>query len=239
MYVVPLLKKDIRFPAILTDDTLEDDVIAIGGDTSTARLLEAYTHGIFPWPARESELLWVSTNPRFVLFPENLHLPKSLKRTLKKKPYTFTVDTCFERVIRECSAIERPGQEGTWITRSIIQGYIDFHQAGYAHSIEAWADGELVGGFYGVAIGHIFCGESMFARRPDASKCAFATFAPLLFEHGIDLIDCQDYTENLARFGATEIPRAHYLQHLARALREGTDSCISWSTFALGEVGKT
>lgn len=215
-------------PAILAEDQW-DGLLAIGGDLSVPRLLEAYTHGIFPWPCIEERLDWYSPNPRFVLFPQKMHIPKSLSRVMKKGKFTLTVDQAFPEVIRGCSEAERPGQDGTWITKGIEKGYCALQKAGYAHSIEAWFNGELAGGFYGVAIGRCFCGESMFTRIPDASKVAFATVAPLLFSAGYEMIDCQVYTDHLARFGAEEISRDDYLHRLRAALKQGCESIVDWS----------
>lgn len=236
MPVFRLRADDVRFPPPELAEDRFGGTLAIGGDVSPERLLEAYTHGIFPWPVEGCELRWVSCDPRFVLHPEDFHVPKSLRRTLKKHPFDITVDRAFEEVIRGCSEAYRPGQDGTWITPRIVKGYIAFHKAGYAHSVETWQDGQLVGGFYGVAVGRVFCGESMFCRVSDASKCAFATMAPALFAQGVRVIDCQDYTDNLARYGAAYIPRNQYLRELREALSDGVASCVDWTSLS-GEVG--
>ncbi len=200
----------------------EDDangLVAIGGDYSPARLVAAYSQGIFPWPYDEHEpIYWCSPNPRFVLMAEDLHVPKSLVKTLRKGLFDYRVDTAFADVIRACAAVPRPGQDGTWITGALIDGYCELNRLGLAHSFEAWQDGRLVGGFYGVALGPCFFGESMFAHVPDASKCTFVTFARRLFDAGCPWIDCQSYTDHFARFGAREIPRETYLKLLHSAL---------------------
>ena len=149
---------------------------------------------------------------------EDFRIPKSLKKTLKKGLFDYRVDTAFAEVIHECSIVPRPGQDGAWITGELENGYCELNRLGFAHSFEAWQDEKLVGGFYGVAIGYCFFGESMFARVSDASKCAFAYFASIMFEKGLPWIDCQVYTDHLARFGAKDIPRAEYLRLLREAL---------------------
>ena len=159
-----------------------------------------------------------SPDPRFVLKAEDLHIPKSLEKVLRKGAFTYTVDKAFPEVIHACASVPRPGQDGTWITEVLEKGYCELQRRGFAHSFETWLGGELVGGFYGVSIGRCFFGESMFAHAPDASKCAFATFARQMFAAGTPWIDCQVYTDHLARFGAKEIPRSAYLDLLAREM---------------------
>lgn len=219
MYI--LSSNSYEFPsATLADDTL-DGILAVGGDYAVPRLLKAYTHGIFPWPFDANyPITWFSPKSRFVLMAEDFRLPKSLRRVMKKNLFEYRVDTVFQEVIHECASVVRPGQEGSWITRDLEEGYCNLHRAGFAHSYEAWQDGQLVGGFYGVAIGKCFFGESMFARVADASKCAFATFASQIFERGTPWIDCQVYTKHLARFGAKEVPREKYLTMLSECLSE-------------------
>ena len=193
-----------------------DGLLAVGGDYQPERLIAAYASGIFPWPVEAGRpITWFSPDPRFVLKAADLHIPKSLVKTLRKGLFEYRVDTAFPEVIHACSSVPRPGQDGTWITEDLEKGYRELHLRGYAHSFESWQDGQLVGGFYGVAIGQCFFGESMFARVPDASKCAFATFARRMFDSGVPWIDCQVYTDHLARFGAKEIPRTEYLRMLS------------------------
>lgn len=205
-------------PAELADDRY-DGLLAVGGDYHPLRLLAAYTHGIFPWPVAEGEdVTWFSPNPRFVLKAPDLHIPRSLSKTLKKGLFEYRVDTAFPEVIHACASVPRPGQDGTWITTELESGYCELQRRGFAHSFEAWQDDVLVGGFYGVAIGKCFFGESMFARVPDASKCAFAVFARRMFDAGVPWIDCQVHTDHLARFGAEEISRSEYLVLLREAL---------------------
>lgn len=195
-----------------------DGLLAVGGDLSPERLLAAYAQGIFPWFNEDCPILWWSPHPRLVLLPEELHVSRSLERTLRRGRYAIRADTDFGAVIRRCSGKNRPGQEGTWITQEMISAYDRLHRMGYAHSFEAWEGKTLVGGLYGVALGGAFFGESMFADRPDASKAAFAVAVRWLARWEVDLVDCQVRTEHLERFGARQIPRAEFLERLRRAL---------------------
>lgn len=218
MAVYCLDEDSFEFPPA-EDAELESGLLAIGGDFHPERLLNAYAGGIFPWPVAEGEpITWFSPDPRFVLKAADLHIPKSLVKTLRKGLFEYRVDTAFPEMIHACAAVPRPEQDGTWITDELERGYCELNRCGFAHSFESWQDGHLVGGFYGVSIGPCFFGESMFATVPDASKCAFATFARRMFDNGVPWIDCQVYTEHLARFGAKEIPRAEYLEMLNSAL---------------------
>jgi leucyl/phenylalanyl-tRNA--protein transferase len=197
-------------------------LLAVGGDLSPERLLAAYSRGIFPWYNEGQPLLWHSPNPRFVLEPAKLHVGRSLRKTLKAGLYDIRWDTAFADVISACARVPRPGQDGTWITNEMQRAYVTLHELGYAHSVEAWAEGELKGGFYGVSLGAAFFGESMFAHAPDASKVAFVTAVERFQSWGFHFIDCQVETEHLTRFGAEPWPRKHFLEALARALREPT-----------------
>jgi leucyl/phenylalanyl-tRNA--protein transferase len=199
-----------------------EGVVAIGGDLSPERILLAYSQGIFPWPHRGLPLLWFSPDPRFVLELHRVHVGRSLRRRLRDTSYAVTMDTAFEAVIEGCATGPRPGQEGTWITDGIRRGFTALHGRGFAHSVEAWQGEELVGGLYGVAIGHAFTGESMFARAPDASKVAFVTLLGNLLRWTFRLIDCQVETEHLARFGASAWPRARFLAALREAVAAPT-----------------
>jgi leucyl/phenylalanyl-tRNA--protein transferase len=194
-------------------------LLAVGGDLSPARLLAGYRRGIFPWYSEGQPILWHSPDPRFVLLPGQLHSPKSLEKVLRRKAFEFRADTAFSEVLTACAESPRPGQDGTWITPEMHAAYMELHRLGHAHSVEAWQDGALVGGLYGVALGRVFFGESMFARVPDASKAAFATIARALFDAGCLLIDCQVETEHLARFGAADIPRRRFLHLLGPAVQ--------------------
>jgi leucyl/phenylalanyl-tRNA--protein transferase len=199
-----------------------DGLLAVGGDLSPERLLAAYAAGIFPWFDDRSPILWWSPDPRLVLRPGWLHLPRSLLRTARRGLFTVRADTAFAEVVRRCARTARPGQRGTWITEGMAAAYLRLHQLGYAHSFETFEGEKLVGGLYGVSLGGCFFGESMFARAPDASKLAFACAVRWLAARGIDLIDCQVRTEHLVRFGAREVPRREFLAELAPALQRPT-----------------
>lgn len=181
-------------------------VLAVGGDLSPERLLLGYSLGLFPWYNEgQTPPLWHAPHDRMVLFPSKLIINRSLRRALNRAPFEIRYDTAFERVLEACASAPRPGQDGTWLHAPLRRGLTALHAAGYAHSAEAWLDGELVGGLYGITMGRVFFGESMFARAPDASKVAFVTLVGELTRIGYTLIDCQAYTDNLARFGAEEI----------------------------------
>ena len=199
-----------------------DGLLAVGGDLSPERLLSAYAAGIFPWYGEESPILWWSPDPRLVLEPARLHVPHSLRRTIRRGRYRVTADEAFERVIARCATRVRPGQDGTWITGEMLQAYLRLHQLGFAHSFEAWEERELAGGLYGVSLGAAFFGESMFADRPDASKVAFVRGMEWLAARRVNLVDCQVRTEHLVRFGAHEIARGAFLRRLTAALRQPT-----------------
>jgi leucyl/phenylalanyl-tRNA--protein transferase len=216
---VYLLDDRVAFPPA---DHAEDGLLAVGGDLRPERLLLGYSLGIFPWYEEGQPILWHSPDPRMVLPADALHVPRSLRKAMKRRPYGLTLDTAFRRVIESCAEAPRPGQRGTWITADMRAAYVELHRLGFAHSAEAWRDGELVGGLYGVSLGAAFFGESMFARAPDASKLAFVALVRQLERWGITLVDCQVYTPHLARFGAAEWPRRQYLRALRRALGRPT-----------------
>ena len=190
-----------------------DGLLAVGGDLSPARLLNAYRQGIFPWYSDGQPILWWSPNPRAVLYPANLRVSRSLRKTLRKQPFRVSIDTAFSAVIEACSE-SRPGQEGTWITEEMKQAYNELHRIGFAHSVECWVDETLVGGLYGVSLGKVFFGESMFTRRTDASKLAFVHLIEQLKRWNFELVDCQVHTEHLASLGAEDIPRERFLEQL-------------------------
>ncbi len=200
-------------------------LLAVGGDLRPERLLLAYRTGIFPWYSEGEPIWWHSPDPRFVVTPEGLHLPRSLKKIIRRGDYEVRFDTAFPEVIARCAGRPRPGQDSTWITGDMQRAYIKLWDLGVAHSAEAWQGGALVGGLYGICLGDIFFGESMFAEAPDASKVAFAVVARWLFGSGIGLIDSQVRTEHVARFGGEEWPRPRYLKRLAelvdRPARQG------------------
>ncbi len=209
---------------LFPDPRLADSsgLIAVGGDLHPERLLRAYSVGIFPWYSEGQPILWHSPDPRFVLELEDLHIPRTLRQRARKRPYTLRMDTAFEDVIAGCAKAPRAGQNGTWITDEMEDAYIALHELGFAHSVEAWRDDELVGGLYGVALGGIFFGESMFARAPDASKLAFAALVQQLRRWGFLLLDSQVHTDHVARFGAEDVEREDYLATLDECLDQPT-----------------
>jgi len=215
-----VLDKNLSFPPVHLAEP--DGLIAIGGDLSVERLLLAYKSGIFPWYEGD-HILWWCPDPRFVLFPAELKVSKSMKQVLKKNDpiatgFDFTINKDFEKVINNCKTITRKGQEGTWITDDVKKAYTILHKKGIAHSAEVWKEGKLVGGLYGIRLGKIFFGESMFSKETNASKYAFIKYVQQLQAEGVDLIDCQVYTEHLESLGAKMIARkifASYLENLS------------------------
>jgi len=204
------LDQNLIFPEVATAS--EEGLLAIGGDLSPERLVLAYKNGIFPWFDTDEPILWWSPNPRFVLFPEQLKVSKSMKQVLRNSDFEVSINRDFEQVISNCSKIKRDGQQGTWITKTMKDAYMKLHELGYAKSVEVWQHSELVGGLYGVDVGNaVFCGESMFAKVSNASKVAFVTF---IQNSNYKLIDCQVYTNHLASLGATDIPRTEFLSYL-------------------------
>jgi leucyl/phenylalanyl-tRNA--protein transferase len=196
----------------------EDGLLALGGDLSVDRLLLAYQNGIFPWYSDDTPILWYSPHERFVLFPDELKVSKSMKQVLRSGKFTVTNDQCFDEVIAACSATKREGQDGTWITENMKEAYIELHRQGHAHSVEVWGRDELVGGLYGVAVGKVFCGESMFSKASNASKVALIN----LCQSGkYRLIDCQVHTEHLESMGARLISRKEYMHILQNAGAKG------------------
>jgi leucyl/phenylalanyl-tRNA--protein transferase len=190
-------------------------LLGVGGDLDSDRLILAYRSGIFPWYSEGQPILWFSPNPRFVLDPKELHVPRSLKQSIRKERFRITMDQAFSQVVEQCSKIPREGQFGTWITQEMKDAYINLNEIGVAHSIEVWEGDLLVGGLYGVCVGNLFAGESMFAKRNDASKIAFVYCVQQFIKWGIELIDSQVHTDHLARFGAKEIERHTYLERIA------------------------
>ena len=214
--MVPWLRGNAPFPPVSKALAAPNGLLCAGGDLSPARILDAYAHGIFPWFSEGDPILWWSPDPRMVLFPEELKVSRSLRKALARGIYETRFDTAFSRVMEEC-ARPRDGQGGTWIVPEMIAAYTALHEQGYAHSVESWRDGELVGGLYGMALGKVFFGESMFARATDASKVALARLVERLRREGFRLIDCQQATEHLASLGAREIPRKEFVRHLREA----------------------
>jgi len=212
---VAALSSSTPFPPLADALAEPNGLIAIGGDLSEQRLLSAYRQGIFPWFSAGEPALWWSPGPRMVLFPDELKISRSLGKRIKHKDYEIRFDTAFHEVMLACAESGRPGQDGTWITDDIIQGYCRLNELGYAHSAETWIDGQLVGGLYGVAIGKMFYGESMFHRVTDASKLAFVHWVQHLQAQGFGLIDCQMKTSHLTSLGAREISRQEFSQRLS------------------------
>jgi leucyl/phenylalanyl-tRNA---protein transferase len=232
-------------PRLLRGDQLLPDpeesdargLVAVGGDLRPDRLIDAYRRGIFPWYSEGLPILWHSPDPRFVLEPKHLQVNRSLRKSLRRNPYRLSFDTAFSEVVQRCSEVPRPGQDGTWITNDMMAAYDRLFALGHAHSVEAWFDGQLVGGVYGVAVGALFCGESMFALAPDASKIAFVKLIHQLDRWGFGLIDCQVYTEHLDRFGAVEWPRARFLAKLAALRERKLDTPTPWAFDELADEG--
>ena len=219
---MPVFRLDDRL--IFPDPELAhpSGVIAVGGDVSPERLLRGYAAGIFPWYSEGQPILWHSPDPRFVLDVSDLRVGKSLRNRMNRRPYRITMDRAFEAVIDACARVPRPGQDGTWITDDMRLGYRGLHDRGFAHSVEAWDGDSLVGGLYGVSLGHAFFGESMFATASDASKIAFVCLARQLQRWDMPWLDSQVHTEHVERFGAVEISRRDYLLRLRTALSAPT-----------------
>jgi leucyl/phenylalanyl-tRNA--protein transferase len=207
--MIPWLTPETPFPPLDTALAHPNGLLAAGGDLSPQRLIEAYRCGIFPWFNEGDPILWWSPDPRMVLFPAELKISRSLRKTLKKANYTIRADSAFRQVVQACAA-PRKGRPGTWIHDEMIAAYTALHEMGLAHSIETWMEGELVGGLYGVAQGKMFFGESMFSRTTDASKVAFVHLVRHLERRGFKMIDCQMKTAHLASFGAREISRKEF-----------------------------
>lgn len=209
-------------------------LLAVGGDLSPERLVLAYRNGIFPWFEDEGSFFWYAPDPRFVLFPAELKVHKSMRSIFNRGKFRYTIDTCFEDVIRACALVARNGQDGSWISESFIEGYTELHRQGLAHSVEVWQGNTLVGGLYGLALGRIFFGESMFSREPNASKAGFITLVQALQTLGFWLIDCQQQTAHLESLGARGISRELFLEYLSKNSYERT--LIGKWTFSEGEV---
>ena len=209
----PYLTEKDYFP-FSNSENWDNDIIAVGGNLSPGMLLSAYEQGIFPWYNEEDPVIWQSPDPRCIIFPNNLHISSSMKKILENKTFEIKFDENFISVIKGCAQTKRPHQKGTWISTDIIEAYTKLHTLGWAHSAEAWQNGELVGGCYGILMGRAFFGESMFSKKDNASKAAFLSLAKLLFEHGVAFIDCQVPTQHLLSLGGEEMPRKHFLELL-------------------------
>ncbi|MDP2052829.1 MAG: leucyl/phenylalanyl-tRNA--protein transferase [Acidobacteriota bacterium] len=221
--MIPFLGPADPFPPV--DQALDepDGLLAAGADLTPGRLIDAYRHGIFPWFNEGDPILWWSPNPRIVLAPRDFHVSHSLKKRLKQRRFTVTIDTAFAAVLAECAA-PRPDDGGTWLTAPMKAAYLALHEEGAAHSIEVWMDGALAGGIYGVGLGRMFFGESMFSRRTDASKIALAYLAAQLARWDVPWIDCQLETDHLLSLGAVAVPRRVFIAKVARLVREPAPS---------------
>ncbi|WP_420603869.1 leucyl/phenylalanyl-tRNA--protein transferase [Flagellimonas sp.] len=218
------MEKDSKdFPLFFLGDRLEfppvenandDGLLAVGGDLSPERLLLAYKSGIFPWFNQDTLIMWWSPDPRMVLFPKKIRISKSMRKVLRSNQFIITQNTCFEKVLDNCAKAERKGQEGTWITPKMKSAYVNLFDSGFAKSYEVWENDALVGGLYGVDLGHVFCGESMFSKVPNASKYAFIKMVQELQDKKYELVDCQVHTDHLESLGAEEIPREKFLKIL-------------------------
>ncbi len=233
--MIPYLGPLDPFPAIASAREDMGGLLAIGGSLAPDRILTAYQHGIFPWGTVDGLPLWYSPDPRMVLFPEEFRLTRSLAKTVRSGKFEVRFDSDFRGVIARCAATHRPGQNGTWITDEMSNAYVHLHELGWAHSVETYAAGELVGGLYGLAIGRMFYGESMFAHRTDASKVAFAHLVRYLVANQFGMIDCQMYTDHLASLGGREIPRADFIEHLTALIASGSRRSV-WATDRLDPI---
>ncbi|ADN09795.1 leucyl/phenylalanyl-tRNA--protein transferase [Sulfurimonas autotrophica] len=216
MYIPQLDKHSLTFPN--PHDANEEGIVAWGGDLNPSRLIRAYQNGIFPWYSQQDPILWWSTNPRLIMELDDFKLRRSLKKNLKKFDYKF--DTNFEEVMKKCASTKREGQNGTWINKDLVESFSVLHGMGIAHSVESYQDGNLVGGLYGLVIGRVFCGESMFTHVNDASKAAYAVLVKHLKVWGYDFIDCQVPTQHLKSLGAKEVSRDYYLERLNKVNME-------------------
>ena len=207
-----LLSDDIAFPS--PHLAPKEGLLAVGGDLTQKRLLMAYRMGIFPWFSNNQPIMWWSPDPRLVLFPDEIRVSRTLKKIIKKKVFHVTMDSAFDQVINQCAQVRLQNNQATWIVEEMIDAYCKLHEFGYAHSVEAWHQGELAGGIYGVSLGRCFFGESMFMQVSNASNVALVKLVEYLLSLSFDMIDCQIVTEHLIRFGAKEIPRARFLEKL-------------------------
>ncbi len=225
--MIPWLSADMPFPPSETALADPNGLLAAGGDLSVSRLLDAYRRGIFPWSSEGRPILWWTPDPRMVLRVDEFRVSRSLRKRVASGVFELRVDTAFDDVVAACAQAARPGQGGTWITRAIRDGYGALHARGYAHSFESWRDGRLVGGLYGVALGRMFFGESMFARETDASKVALVHLVDRCARLGVPMIDCQQETAHLAKLGARPMPRAQFARRLAELINS-TDPPPGW-----------
>lgn len=220
--MIPWLVEAAPFPPVERALTEPNGLLCAGGDLSPARILTAYRHGIFPWFSAGEPILWWSPNPRMVLFPAEFRISRSLRKTLRRGDFSVRLDSAFAEVIDACAQTLRAGQPGTWITPEMRNAYLKLHELGWAHSVETWNDGQLVGGLYGLAIGRMFYGESMFSLQTDSSKVAAAHLARFLESRDFGMVDCQMRTDHLASLGARQIPRGEFLERLHQLCGERT-----------------
>ena len=216
--MIPWLRGDAPFPPVSKALKSPNGLLCAGGDLSPQRIVAAYSQGIFPWYSEGDPILWWSPDPRMVLFPEELRVSRSLRRTVAREVYETRFDTAFRDVIEACAA-PRDGQSGTWIVPEMVEAYVRLHELGFVHSVESWLEGRLVGGLYGMALGRAFFGESMFSRAPDASKVALVKLVERLAAAGCRVIDCQQATAHLASLGAREIPRKAFAQLVQESIQ--------------------
>lgn len=236
MQLFQLSPNTTLFPPVEKALTDPNGLLAFGGDLSSNRLLAAYRHGIFPWYSPGDPILWWSPDPRAVLYPQALHISRSLRKFIRKQPFHITLNQAFSAVIHACATAR---QEGTWISPDMIAAYCKLHEHGHAHSIEVWCEGELVGGLYGIAQGKLFCGESMFSISDNASKCALVALITHFIRCGGQLLDCQVLNAHTASLGATEVPRSAYLSAL-RTLQDAPVAASCWQpqTLPLAPIGE-
>ena len=225
--MVIYLHTDHDFPDPSRDDV--DELLGVGGDLSPERLVAAYSKGIFPWYSEDTPILWWSPDPRLIVEPCSFHVPRRLSRILKQNLFEFSVNKDFCGVINACATVDRPGCQGTWIIPEMIRAYTRLHYLGYAHSVEAWKNGRLAGGLYGIAIGKAFFGESMFYHVSNASKAALVKFVTYLHSWGFELIDCQQTTGHMLRFGAFEVSRKEFIGRLQNAVTALDHGELVWS----------
>jgi leucyl/phenylalanyl-tRNA---protein transferase len=225
--MIAWLTDNAPFPPVERALDEPNGLLAAGGDLSSRRLVAAYRRGIFPWYSEGQPILWWSPDPRMVLYVDEFKPSRSLRKRIRQGVFEMRVDTAFRRVVGACATAPRSGQYGTWITSSMMEAYVELHRRGYAHCVEAWDGDQLVGGLYGLALGRMFFGESMFAHQTDASKVALATLVDILLQRGVPLIDCQQETAHLATLGARPIPRRAFAAHLAELINSN-DPPAEW-----------
>jgi len=226
----PYLSVHERFSFPEPESAGVEGIVGAGGNLSPGMLLSAYHQGVFPWYSDGEPILWWSPDPRFVVLPQTLHTSRSMRKVLRQRQFTITIDREFASVIAACANVKRAHEDGTWITSAMQNAYTELHRLGYAHSVEAWVGDSLAGGLYGVSLGKAFFGESMFSRSPDASKASFLLFGRLLFDEGYEFIDSQVYTTHMAGLGGRDIPRSEFLRRLSRAL-SSPDRVGPWSDY--------